>query len=139
MKTHTQSVNCPPVIFIADDDQLDDQYLYRQAFGEACPMAVLYFFTQKAQLLDALRGNVYPEPSLLIMDWHMALRKGYAALTVLAQTPAWQTIPVVIMATNQRPVDEAKCQQLGYELVLPKEAQYDKLVKQLSGLMHALV
>lgn len=73
------------------------------------------------------------------MDWHMALRKGYAALNVLAQTPAWQTIPVVIMSTKQRPVDEAKCQQLGYELVLPKETQYDKLVKQLSGLMHALV
>ena len=138
MKTQPQAANSP-VIFIADDDQLDDQYLYRQAFGEACPTAVLYFFTHKAQLLDALRGDVYPAPSLLIMDWHMALRKGYAALTVLAQAPAWQAIPVVIMATKHKPVDEAKCQQLGYDLVLPKETQYDKLVRQLAGLMHALV
>ncbi|GAB3792306.1 hypothetical protein GCM10028819_02270 [Spirosoma humi] len=95
MKTQSQRVNCP-IISIADDDQ----YLYRQAFGEACLTAVIYFFTQKSQLLDALHGDVYPDPSLLIMDWPMALRKGYAALTVLAHTPAWQAIPVVIITTD---------------------------------------
>ncbi len=126
------------VVFIADD-QPEDYYVYRQAFGEACPTAVLYFFMHKADLLDALRGPVYPRPALLIMDWNMAGRKGYAALAVLARTPAWQTIPVVIMTARDCPVDEVKCQQLGYELVLPKETRYENLVEQLAGLMQALV
>jgi CheY-like chemotaxis protein len=138
MKTLERPVAEQPVIFIADD-QVEDYYLYRQAFSEACPTAVLYFFMHKGELLEALRGDIYPNPSLLIMDWHMALRKGYAALSVLAVTPAWQTIPVVIMETGDRPVDEAKCQQMGYELVLPKETRYEKLVEQLTGLMQALV
>jgi CheY-like chemotaxis protein len=137
MKTRNELIGIP-VVYIAND-QPDDQYLYRQVFSEACPMAVLYFFMHKGELLEALRSEVYPRPSLLIMDWNMPLRNGYAALSVLAQTSAWQTIPVVIMATKNQPVDEARCQQIGYELVLPKETQYEKLVNQLAGLMQALV
>ena len=126
------------VIFIADD-QPEDYYLYRQAFSEACPTAVLYFFMHKAELLSALHSDIYPKPALLLMDWNMALRKGYMLLAKLAQTPAWQAIPVVIMAGPDRPVDEAKCQQIGYEIVLPREVRYEKLVEQLAGLMHALI
>ncbi|CAN5263166.1 hypothetical protein BH09BAC4_BH09BAC4_50580 [soil metagenome] len=127
-----------PVVFIADD-QPDDQYLYRQAFGEACSSAVLYFFGHKSELLKALEHQVYPRPSLLIMDWDMTLRQGYAVLTSLSQTPAWQTIPVVIMTTPDRPVDDGKCQQIGYDLVIAKEIPYEKRVAQLAGLLQALV
>ncbi|QJW89500.1 response regulator [Spirosoma taeanense] len=125
-----------PVVFIADD-QPDDQYLYRQAFSEACPTAVLYFFVDKAELLAALRGDVYPRPSLLIMDWNMISCKGYAALAELAQTPDWRTISVAILASSDRPVDEDRCQQFGCELILPKETQHEKLVGQLAGLIQA--
>ena len=137
MKTYRQLTSIP-VVFIACD-QPDDQYQYRQAFGEACSTAVLYFFGHKGELLAALRQQVYPRPSLLIMDWNMTLHEGYAALASLRQTPAWHTIPVVIMTTADRPVDDVKCQQIGYELVIPKEIQYEKLVVQLGGLLQALV
>ena len=127
-----------PVIFIASD-QVDDQYLYRQAFGEVSPTAVLYFFIHKNELVHALQGEVYPKPSLLIMDWNMVYCDGYETLAVLAQTPAWKIIPVVILAATDRLVDEARCQGIGYELVLPKETRYDKVVQQLNGLLQALL
>ncbi|MDB5243330.1 MAG: response regulator receiver protein [Spirosoma sp.] len=126
------------VVFIASD-HVDDQYLYRQAFGEVGPTCVLYFFMHKAELIHALQGEVYPEPSLLLMDWNMDNCDGYALLILLAQAPAWQTIPVVILDTPDRPVNEARCQEIGYDLVLPKETGYDKVVQQLSGLLHALL
>lgn len=127
-----------PIVFIASD-QVDDHYVYRQAFGTASPTAVLYFFMHKAELVHALQGEVYPKPSLLIMDWNMVDCDGYATLVVLAQTPAWQTIPVIILEATDRPVDEARCQEIGYDLVLPKEKGYDRLVEQLSGLLKALI
>lgn len=127
-----------PVVFIADDHP-DDYYQYRQAFGEACPTAVLYFFRHKAELLDALQGNVYPSPALLIMDWNMDLHEGYTTLSVLSHAPAWQAIPVVIMTTQNQPVDQVRCEQAGYELVLPKETHDKKLVTQLTGLVQALL
>jgi CheY-like chemotaxis protein len=126
------------VIFIATDSD-EEFYQYRQAFMEACPSAVLYFFTRKGELLDALKSDVYPNPVLLIMAWNMALRKGYVALSVLAQTPAWQTLPVVIMTDPRKPVDEARCIELGYEIVLPKEQHYATFIKQLKGLVRAFV
>ena len=127
-----------PVIYIASD-QGDDQYLYRQAFGKANPIAILYFFADKKDLISALQGEVYPKPSLLLMDWNMVTCEGYETLDVLAKNPVWQTIPVIILAGAQKPVDEARCQAMGYELVLPKEARYDRLVDQLRGLMLAFL
>ncbi len=126
------------VVFIASD-QVDDHYLYRQAFGEVSPTAVLYFFMHGTELVHALQGEVYPKPSLLLMDWNMVNCDGYETLVVLAKSPAWQTIPVVILTTADRPVDEARCQEAGYELVLPKETRYDRVVKQLNGLLQALL
>lgn len=126
------------VVFIASD-QVDDHYLYRQAFGNVSPTCVLYFFMHKAELIHALQGEVYPKPSLLIMDWNMVNCDGYGTLVMLAQTPAWQTIPVVILDATDRPVNEARCQEIGYDLVLPKETGYDKVVQQLSGLLPALL
>ena len=41
------SVAGEPVVFNADG-QIEDFYVYRQAFGEACPTAVLYFFMHRA-------------------------------------------------------------------------------------------
>ena len=128
----------PQVIFLAVDES-DDHYRYRQAFGEADPSAVLYFFINSAELISALRGYVYPKPALLLMDCDMDSFKGYDTLSALARTTAWQTIPVVIMSTLNHPVDEARCQQIGYGLVLSGETGHDKLVAQLTGLMAALL
>ncbi|MBC3787498.1 response regulator [Spirosoma utsteinense] len=137
METARQLIRTP-IIFIAND-QLDDPYIYRQAFGKANPRAVLYFFLNRADLIDALQGEVYPRPSLLLMDWHMVAREGYAALAALGRNPAWQTIPVVILSAPDRPVDEDQCRQTGYELVLPRQTGFDSLVGQLNGLMLALL
>lgn len=126
------------VIFVATDDE-DEFYFYRQAFAEVCPLAILYFFTRKAELLNALKGKVYPKPVLILMDWNMASRKGYVALAWLAQSPVWQTVPVVIMTDELRSIDEAKCARLGYELVLPREKTYAKQLRQLRGLVQAFV
>ncbi|SOD89944.1 response regulator [Spirosoma fluviale] len=126
------------VIFIVTDSD-DEFYFYRQAFAEVCPVAILYFFTRKGDLLDALKAGIYPKPVLILMDWNMAARKGYVALSWLAQSPVWQTVPVVIMTSALKPVDEAKCTQLDYELVLPKETTYAKQLQQLRGLVRAFV
>ncbi|MCX6219119.1 response regulator [Spirosoma sp.] len=126
------------VIFIATDSD-DEFYFYRQAFADVCPVAILYFFTRKGDLLDALKQDIYPKPVLIVMDWNMAARKGYVVLSWLAQSPVWQTIPVVIMTDAHKPVDEVKCAELGYELVLPKEPSYAKQLKQLRGLVQAFV
>lgn len=127
-----------PVVFVAND-QLDDPYVYRQAFGIANPRAVLFFFMHGPELIDALRGEVYPTPSLLIMDWNMETHEGYTTLALLAQTQAWQTIPVVILSAPDHPVDEGRCEQYGYELVLPKQTDFNALVQQLNGLLLALL
>ncbi|MCK8495175.1 response regulator [Spirosoma sp. RP8] len=124
------------VIFIAND-RPDDQYLYRQAFGQACPSAVLYFFTHKAELLEALSSQVYPVPSLLIMDWDMDRYQGYTTLALVAATPICYTIPVIILAKPDQPIDEDSCEKLGYEIVITKEIMYSRLVGQLQGLVRA--
>ncbi len=137
MKATDQVVETP-IIFIAVD-QADDHYRFRQAFGEAEPGAVLYFFMQSSELIGALRGTVYPRPSLLIMDWDMDRSGGYDTLLVMAQIPAWQTIPVVVMTASGKPVDEVRCRHIGYGLVIPAETEHEKLVRQLTGLLYALL
>lgn len=127
-----------PVIFITVD-QSEAHYRYRQAFSEADPTAILYFFSHGSELITALRGYVYPRPSILLIDGPMDSLNGYETLEVLARTTAWQTIPVVIMTRKNQPVDEARCQQIGYGLVLPGETQPGSLAAQLTGLMHALL
>ncbi|WP_375446823.1 response regulator [uncultured Fibrella sp.] len=127
-----------PVIFIIVD-QPDAHYRYRQAFSEAAPTAVLYFFAHGSELITALRGYVYPRPSLLLIDGPMDGLNGYETLATLARTAAWQTIPVVIMTRQNQQIDEARCQQIGYGLVLPGETQPSRLAAQLTGLIHALL
>ncbi|MGV3560594.1 response regulator [Larkinella arboricola] len=127
-----------PVVFLATDQE-NDYYLYRQALYEACPMAVLYFFGRKDELVQGLQNTVFPLPSLLILDWKMADRQGYALLNQLRQTPAWQAIPVVIMDSDPPSVDLQKCREAGYEIVLPPEKTYENLVERLRGLAHALI
>ncbi|MFD1140647.1 response regulator [Larkinella insperata] len=127
-----------PVIFLATDQE-SDHFLYRQALYEACPTAVLYFFGRKGEMLQALRGSVFPLPSLLILDWKMAERNGYPLLNRLNQTPAWQHIPVVIIDSDPPSVDQQKCKEAGYEMVLPAEKVYENVVERLRGLAHALI
>ncbi|WP_128543369.1 response regulator [Larkinella soli] len=127
----------PVVIYVASDEP-NDSFTYRQAFQEAWPTAVLYFFAEKGELLPALEGPVYPDPSLILLDWDMAARKGYQLLQILSRSPAWQHIPVIIIDREKPSVDEKQCLEAGYGLVLPAEKHFDKLVERLRGIVKAL-
>lgn len=106
------------LIIIADDD-IDDQFLIKQAILEAgfrCEVASVY---NGRQLMDyLLRREAYTHvseeiPDLILLDINMPLLNGFGVLEQVKSHPALNTIPVYVLTTSNSETDKIKARELG--------------------------
>lgn len=105
-------------IVVADDD-LDDQYLIKQAVIETGIDHRIVFLANGLQLMDLLlKKGIYSEsedniPDLILLDLNMPLLDGYGALTQIRSHSALKDVPVYVLSTSRFEYDNNKSKQLG--------------------------
>lgn len=105
-------------IVVADDD-LDDQYLIRQALVETGIEHHLVFLTNGLQLMDFLlkKGEYFENPGvypdMVLLDLNMPLLDGYGALTQIRSHQALKDLPVYVLSTSRFEYDNARSRELG--------------------------
>ncbi|MES2681562.1 MAG: response regulator [Bacteroidota bacterium] len=105
-------------IVVADDD-LDDQYLIKQAVLETGINHHITFLSNGLQLMDLLlKKGEYSEtdqrqPDLIFLDLNMPLLDGYGALTQIRSNLIFKDLPIYVLSTSRFEYDNNRSKQLG--------------------------
>ncbi len=105
-------------IVVADDD-LDDQYLIRQAVMETGIPHQISFLSNGLQLMNLLlkkgdfADSTDEQPDLVILDLNMPLLDGYGALTQIRANILLKDLPVFVLSTSRFEYDNNRSKQLG--------------------------
>ena len=109
----------PPLLFIADDDE-DDRDFMQQAFRRLIPAALVRLFGDGSQLVSHLKeelAKVQTElrrlPDLILLDLNMPVVCGFEALKWIRAQRALSSIPVLIFSTSHAPCDVERCREQG--------------------------
>lgn len=127
-------------ILMADDDE-DDRLLTQDALNESRVLNKLYTVEDGAELLDFLRNEgrftdteLYPRPSLILLDLNMPRIDGREALQVIKTDPKLRSIPVVILTTSKQEEDMVKGYDLGAASYITKPVDFAGLVELMKTL-----
>src|SRR5437762_2519928 len=109
----------PLTILIAEDD-VEDQMLLEEAFGESQWVTDLRFVEDGEQLLDYLhqRGRyadpgVAPRPGVILLDLNMPRKDGREALQEIKADPTLRQIPIIVLTTSRAEEDIFRSYDLG--------------------------
>jgi CheY-like chemotaxis protein len=123
----------PVTILLAEDDP-DDQYLISEALDENRLNARLFIVSDGEELLDYLnrRGKyqdseLWPMPSLILLDLNMPRKDGREALREIKADPALQHIPIVALTTSQAERDVTQTYQSGVSGFITKPVHFSDL------------
>jgi two-component system, response regulator len=123
----------PVTILLAEDDP-DDQYLISEALDENRLNARLFIVSDGEELLDYLnrRGKyqdseLWPMPSLILLDLNMPRKDGREALREIKSDPALQHIPIVALTTSQAERDVTQTYQSGISGFITKPVHFSDL------------
>jgi CheY-like chemotaxis protein len=115
-------------IVIAEDD-LDDQFLFKQALSE---LNISYESTSVYtgfQLMDLLLKkeaykNITEKPDLVFLDINMPLMNGFGVLTEIAKYDDLKDIPIYILSTSSSELDKKIAMQLGAKNFFTKPVNF---------------
>jgi two-component system response regulator len=104
-------------IVMADDD-LDDQFLIKNALKDAKVPIFLYPVYDGIQLLDFLYKryqfkNIPHQADVIFLDLNMPLMDGFEALKHIKGNPIYKHIPVYVLTTSRREEDKKQALELG--------------------------
>jgi CheY-like chemotaxis protein len=78
---------------------------------------------------DAVAMAVEMRPDVIVMDLHLPMVDGYAAIGALAAHPETARIPVVVLSAHTFPEDERRAQEAGAAAFLGKPCHPDLLAR----------
>ena len=115
-------------IFVADDD-LDDQYLIKEAFQVSTFSTDIVPAYNGAQLLEMLNHSAHSEntPDIILLDLNMPVMDGLTALTQIKRIDGCDKIPVYMLSTSKHDSDRKACELLGAKRFFTKPATFDQL------------
>jgi CheY-like chemotaxis protein len=123
----------PVTILLAEDDP-DDQYLISEALDENRLNARLFIVSDGEELLDYLNrqgkyqdSELWPMPSLILLDLNMPRKDGREALREIKSDPALQHIPIVALTTSQAERDVTQTYQSGISGFITKPVHFSDL------------
>lgn len=121
-----QSCKIPVKIILADDDP-DDQYLVKEAFGHNCSCIDLQTVNDGRELLDYLSVGEAILPGLILLDVNMPGMGGLEALNHIKNDPKLTNIPIIIFTTHgdKKIVLESYCD--GANSFIKKPNSFDEL------------
>lgn len=121
-------------ILIADDD-IDDQYMLKQAFNTIRLEENVVTVNDGVELLDYLnkRGkykDVYTlHPKIILLDLNMPKKDGRQCLKEIKANAKLSSIPVVVYSTSSNPDDIAYAYEHGASSYISKPYSYQELVR----------
>jgi two-component system response regulator len=127
-------------ILMADDDE-DDRLLTRDALNESKVLNQFYSVEDGIELMKYLRreakysdGELYPQPSLILLDLNMPRMDGREALALIKADPSLRSIPVIILTTSKAEEDMLRGYELGAASYITKPVTFEKLVELMKSL-----
>jgi CheY-like chemotaxis protein len=136
MSTDTRTVT----ILMADDDE-DDRLLARDALTESRVVNDFHCVADGIELMKYLRREglyrdeeLYPTPSLILLDLNMPRLDGRGALTQIKADPNLRSIPVIVLTTSKAEEDMLRAYELGAASYITKPVTFDKLVDLMRSL-----
>lgn len=114
------------VVLLVEDNP-DDVVMVREAFEPSLPPVQLYVVSNGEQAVKFVRRTDAgaPRPSLILLDLNLPVRSGLEVLAELKADPEFLTIPIVVLATSQRPDDIRQCYSLHANAYIVKPADFD--------------
>ena len=120
----------PPQHFMLIDDNVADQVLAQEAFGQLCPDCTLQIFSGGRPALDWLQ-SAPDHPDVILLDVNMPEMNGFEVLQALKQNPRLALIPVVMLSTSAAQGDVATAYTLHASSYLVKAPGFDAFLKQV--------
>lgn len=127
-------------ILMADDDE-DDRLLTRDALTESRVLNDFHCVADGIELMKYLRREglyrdeeLYPPPSLILLDLNMPRLDGRGALEQIKTDPHLRSIPVIILTTSKAEEDMLRAYDLGAASYITKPVTFDKLVELMKSL-----
>ena len=127
-------------ILMADDDE-DDRLLTRDALAESRVLNDFHCVADGIELMKYLRreglyrdDELYPVPSLILLDLNMPRLDGRGALEQIKRDPVLRSIPVIILTTSKAEEDMLRAYDLGAASYITKPVTFDKLVELMKSL-----
>lgn len=121
-------------ILIVDDD-MDDQYMIKQAFSSINLNENVQTVNDGVELLDYLhkRGK-YKDvqvliPKVILLDLNMPKKDGRECLKEIKSNSKFNKIPIIIYSTSSNPDDIAYAYEHGASSYITKPYSYQELVK----------
>jgi CheY-like chemotaxis protein len=121
-------------ILIADDD-IDDQYMLKQAFANTQLDKDVRIVNDGVELLDYLnrrgkyKDSELPYPKVILLDLNMPKKDGRECLKEIKSNPKLNRIPIVIYSTSNNPDDISNSYELGASSYITKPYSYKELVE----------
>ncbi|MBA2612075.1 MAG: response regulator [Bacteroidetes bacterium] len=121
-------------ILIADDD-IDDQYMIKQAFTTINLNENIKTVNDGVELLDYLhKKGKYKDvetlcPKIILLDLNMPKKDGRECLKEIKSSAKLNKIPIVIYSTSSNPDDISYAYELGASSYITKPYSYQELVK----------
>jgi CheY-like chemotaxis protein len=127
-------------ILMADDDE-DDRLLARDALVESRVLNDFHCVADGIELMKYLRREglykdteLYPTPSLILLDLNMPRLDGRGALMQIKADPNLRSIPVIVLTTSKAEEDMIRAYDLGAASYITKPVTFDKLVELMRSL-----
>ncbi len=119
-------------IWIAEDDP-DDRLIIKEAFEENHYLETIVFFEDGEKVLlkinEDFPNDLYPVPSLLILDLNMPKINGLELLKMLKKNIRTKNIPIVIFTTSRNDHDKEKVVKMGADDYITKPFSFDLMIK----------
>ena len=115
---------------LSAEDDLDDQFLIKEAIEEAGIQASVNFVSDGLTLIEKLtkqyRGSL---PDILLLDLNMPVMDGITVLKVLRERKDFDDLPIIILTTsnNQNEIDQ--CYSLGAKSFITKPSSFKGMVE----------
>jgi two-component system, response regulator len=121
----------PANYLVYADDDLDDQYMFKETLLEHHPEIALIMCADGKQLFDFLTGlrPSDPYPSYVILDMNMPLWNGIRTLRELKNSNTLKHLKVIMFTTSSAATDREQALHFGAHAFVTKPVRHTDLVK----------
>ena len=115
-------------LLLADDD-IDDCLFFREAMEELPVHASLTTVNDGVQLIQYLKKNPHPFPSILYLDLNMPRKNGFECLTEIKSNDKLKYLPVIIYSTSFNQETADRLYDIGAHFYIRKPPEFPDLKK----------
>jgi len=123
-----------PLRFLLVDDNVGDQLLAAEAFGQLRPDCQLVCVSSGQEALDLLRSRQV-RPDVVLLDINMPGMNGLQVLEAIKADPQLALLPVVMLSTSRAENDVQAAYTLHASSYLVKAPIFEDFVEQIEAFL----